>query len=329
MWKNVENVVHPTLKGLGEILKSVAVESREPNTVKSYNAAFKRWKKWAKNFPEIEDFPASPTYVALYLTSIMQNANSPAPVTVAFYGIAWAHRLAGVEDPTQHSLPRTALEAAKRRLGRETVKKEPVTPEMLCAMIETSADNLKGLRVCTMCVLAYVGFLRFDELSAITRSDIHFYQAYFELFIGSAKNDVYRSGNRIVIARTGSSTCPYNLLQKYLLMADIRDNSTEYIFRALTFFKAENKYKLRSDNKKLSYTTTREVVQQRLQELGLDKQKFGLHSLRAGGATRAARAGVPDRLFKRHGRWRSEKAKDAYVDDDLDTKLKVSLSLGL
>ncbi|KAL5497418.1 hypothetical protein EMCRGX_G013885 [Ephydatia muelleri] len=42
-----------------------------------------------------------------------------------------------------------------------------------------------------------------------------------------------------------------------------------------------------------------------------------MHSLRAGGATAAANAGVPDRLFKRHGRWKSESAKDGYVKDSV------------
>ena len=40
---------------------------------------------------------------------------------------------------------------------------------------------------------------------------------------------------------------------------------------------------------------------------------MSLHSLRAGGATSAANVGIPDRLFKRHGRWASENAKDGYV----------------
>ena len=35
--------------------------------------------------------------------------------------------------------------------------------------------------------------------------------------------------------------------------------------------------------------------------LSMDPKLFGMHSLRAGGATAAANAGVPDRLFKRHG----------------------------
>jgi hypothetical protein len=44
---------------------------------------------------------------------------------------------------------------------------------------------------------------------------------------------------------------------------------------------------------------------------------FGLHSLRSGGASQAANNNVTDRLFKAHGRWRSENANDGYVKDTL------------
>ena len=63
--------------------------------------------------------------------------------------------------------------------------------------------------------------------------------------------------------------------------------------------------------------------------VGEDRSKYGVHSLRRGGATQAAIAGVDDRLFKKHGRWLSEKAKDIYVDETLEQKLSVSRSLGI
>ena len=56
---------------------------------------------------------------------------------------------------------------------------------------------------------------------------------------------------------------------------------------------------------------------------------IGLHSLRAGGATAAANVGVPDRRFKRQGRWSSESAKDGYIEDNLNSLLSVSKSLGI
>ena len=60
-----------------------------------------------------------------------------------------------------------------------------------------------------------------------------------------------------------------------------------------------------------------------------DVSKFGVHSLRAGGATAAAQAGVLDRLFKRHGRWKGVNVKDGYVKDSIDDLLSVSKSLAL
>ena len=81
--------------------------------------------------------------------------------------------------------------------------------------------------------------------------------------------------------------------------------------------------------KPLSYTRVREIILSALESIGLDKSKFGLHSLRSGGATAAASAGIHDRLFKKHGRWASDKAKDGYVRENIKEKLTVSKSLGI
>ena len=44
---------------------------------------------------------------------------------------------------------------------------------------------------------------------------------------------------------------------------------------------------------------------------------------------RAANFGVPDRLFKKHGRWRLETAKDGYIKNCMKDRLSVSVNLGL
>jgi hypothetical protein len=51
--------------------------------------------------------------------------------------------------------------------------------------------------------------------------------------------------------------------------------------------------------------------------IGLEKSRYCLHSLRSGGATAAASAGVDERLFKNHGRWKSDSAKDGYVKESI------------
>ena len=79
----------------------------------------------------------------------------------------------------------------------------------------------------------------------------------------------------------------------------------------------------------LSYTSMRELLLSKLAQLGYDPALFGMHRLHAGGSTAAANADVEDRLFKRHGRWKSESAKDGYVKDSVKRRLGVSKRLGI
>ena len=66
-----------------------------------------------------------------------------------------------------------------------------------------------------------------------------------------------------------------------------------------------------------------------LANIGLDPKKFGLHSLRSGGASAAANLGETTDYFKKHGRWKPDKVKDSYVHEDIESKLSVSRNLGL
>ena len=66
-----------------------------------------------------------------------------------------------------------------------------------------------------------------------------------------------------------------------------------------------------------------------LQSIVPDPSVYGTHSFQSGGASRAANSGVNDRVFQRHGRWKSVAAKDGYVKDDMSSRLAVSKSLGL
>jgi hypothetical protein len=68
----------------------------------------------------------------------------------------------------------------------------------------------------------------------------------------------------------------------------------------------------------VSCSRDREILFNMLQSIGLNKQPFGFHSLRSDGDATAANTGIPDHLFKRHGRWKNDRAKSCYVQDDID-----------
>ena len=146
------------------------------------------------------------------------------------------------------------------------------------------------------------------------------------LFIEKSKTDIYRDGSWLIIARTATNLCPVKNLELYFSYGNL-EYSENYLFRNIT--KCSGSYRFRNDNKPLSYTRMGEIFIEAFSPFVNNIKEYGLHSLRAGGASAAANAGVPDRLFKRHGRWKSETAKDGYVKDNFDERLFVSQNLGL
>jgi len=56
---------------------------------------------------------------------------------------------------------------------------------------------------------------------------------------------------------------------------------------------------------------------------------FSTQLLRVWGDTAAANAGVEDRLFQRHVRWKTVSAKNGYVEDKLTSRFSVSRMLGI
>ena len=107
-------------------------------------------------------------------------------------------------------------------------------------------------------------------------------------------------GNRIVISKGQSVACPYNL------------------FRCSLIYK----------NKPLSYTRARVCIISRLKEV-IFSSNIDLHCLRSGGAAVAANSNGNERCWKRHGRWKSDSAKDCYIADSLEHRLDVTKLLGL
>ena len=181
----------------------------------------------------------------------------------------------------------------------------------------------------TIVSLSFCGFMHYSKASNIRRSDIDFQPSYMTIFIEKSKTDIYRNGNWIYIARGNSELCPVATLQRYLNTAKINENSKKVIFRLITSHKNHQHQTLRKTNVPVSYARARELFLDVVTAVGMEREDFSLHSLRSGGASASANAGVNNRLFKSHGRWHSESAKDGYVENNIEALLTVSGMLGL
>lgn len=315
------------LMGLTESMASRLVQSRSDGTISNYYTTFKRWE----NFISAEGgraIPAEPIHVALYLTHLIDEGKSPSVIQGAMYSIKWAHKLRGLPDPTANEFVINLIAAAKRQNYKKVSKKDILSNDQIIALCDMYKDtcDILILRDLAFIVLCFSGFFRFDEARSIKCNDISFHEDFMSIHVTKSKTDQFRKGDDVVISKGQTNACPMSIVMRYMVCAGIDSKSDHFLFKPAYGYKG-NKYLIHK-NKPMSYTRTRETVVARLKEVGKGSN-IGLHSLRASGATAAARANVADRVWKRHGRWKGERAKDGYVEDSLEERLSVSQALQL
>ena len=147
---------------LTDSLQSTVLSSKAISTTMVYHRAFRKWKDFAASKLHSCACPASPCHVALYLQHLIDESHSPCVVDSAFYGIKWAHTMAGIPSPTDNPVVEAVRCASKRILGTRVVnRKEPISSSVIHDLIGLAdLQNPVHLRNVTMCVLSFAGFFR-------------------------------------------------------------------------------------------------------------------------------------------------------------------------
>ena len=142
---------------------------------------------------QLTSLSRNPFYVAVYLQCIMQQAQSPVPVSTTVYSIDWAHSLAGLSKMPEHPLVSSMFSASKRILGKPKTRKEPITPEMLQDLVTKFKDDssLYGLRTVALCLIGFTGFFRFSGLCGIRACDVKLFPSYISIFLETSKTVSY------------------------------------------------------------------------------------------------------------------------------------------
>ena len=83
------------------------------------------------------------------------------------------------------------------------------------------------------------------------------------------------------------------MLEEYIRSGGIELSSQLYLFHPI----ASSKF---WQSGYLTYSQLRELLKNKLEELGYPSTEFGVHSLRTGEATVAAERCISDRLFNKH-----------------------------
>jgi len=276
-----------------------------------YLGGFRWWKSCALAH-NLRVFPSNELHVALYLQHLGETKNSKAAIEEAVNSLAWAHSLSGLPSPTEALFVQVVL----RDLSLDQLKRKSHS-QWKCWR-QSLPMQLRQLH--WLIYALFIGFLWYNKVSNIRPCEVKFDADHITISIPRRKSDQLCQGDQVVIAMLKSVTCLVTMLERYMCVAKIPAESKLFLFRP----NVGGQTPRHRDSSKLSHSRLTELLREKLTLLGYPAVEFSLHSLRAGGATAAADAGVPDHIFKRHGRWKSEIAKDS-----LEKRLSVSKGLGL
>ena len=115
---------------------------------------------------------------------------SVATLNTAVAGMAWKHKLAGLESPTQNITVTTCVDGLRRVLSKPVNKTSPILVEHLDRIVlQMDATSISDLRIVSLILLAFSGFMRFSEVVNIRMQDIDLFSTHLVLNIRSSKTE--------------------------------------------------------------------------------------------------------------------------------------------
>lgn len=286
------------------------------NTRRAYAHHLHRYQTWCHE-QDRTPYPASPQTLASWASHLRDENKSPATVQVSLSAVRSEHTRRGHAVNTEAA--RLALRDHKRTWaenGGRTRQAAAITPNQLRAMIEQApAATLAGIRDRALLTLGFAGMFRRSELSRLNVSDVHLTDEGLEVFLSMSKTDQDAAGTLVLIPYgTRRDTCPVRSTLEW--MNALRDLGLE----AGALFRGVDRHDRvsgtpgvsGSPSARLSPTSVNGVIQRLAERAGVEGVSG--HSLRAGPATTADRAGVSRSDIARQGRWDPQStAMDRYI----------------
>ncbi len=202
-------------------------------------------------------------------------------------------------------LVRATMRGIRRVHGAAQRQARPLLREDLFVVLRAMGDRLKDLRDRALLLIGFAGGLRRSELAAVDLKDIERVREGIILTIRRSKTDQDGVGRRIGIPFGRTIHCPVRALEDWLNAAWIEDGP---VFRPVDRHG-------RVSIGRLSGEAVSLIVRERMAAAGFDPAGYSGHSLRAGFATSATRAGVSTFKIRQQTGHASDAMLSRYVRD--------------
>ncbi len=295
-----ETVPALDLAALAHHAAGLAENARAANTRRAYKSDWRHFSEWA-DVKGLDRLPAAPAVIGMYLAA-HEAVLSVATLTRRISSIAVAHRMAGYSFDSRHPAIADVMRGIRRARGSAPRAAEALTVARLRQVLEEFGDRLADHRDRALMLVGTAAALRRSELVALDVADVAVLPEGLRITIRRSKTDQEGEGAVLAIGRTRRATCPAAAYERWLAEAGIREGAA---------FRAVDRHNRLGG--RLSGNAIALIVQRRVAAAGLDPGGYSGHSMRAGFATSAARAGVGEIAIARQTRHASLSVLRRYV----------------
>jgi integrase len=260
--------------------------SRAENTTRVYRTGWAQFTAWCDEHGVIA-LPAGPETVACYVADLAKAAR-PATIDLRLAAISAAHRAAGHDSPTKEEAVRLVRRGVRRTLGTAQRQVHPVTVPDLRTMLQGLGTDPAECRDRALLLLGFAGALRRSELVGLDVADLTEGADGLTVHLRRSKTDQEGAGRTVGIPYgSKQATCPVRAWQAWLEVSGIIEGPA--------FCPVDRHGHIGTT--RLSAQAVALVLKRHAARAGLDPSEVAGHSLRAGLATSAAAAGVPERVI--------------------------------
>lgn len=277
-------------------------KSKADNTVTAYQRHVVKYETWCLengHLPYRDDRDG--TTLAEWVNALADAGAGKATMKQAIAAVRTAHTMRGLPKPDIEQATEVRDGYFRESTHKRVQRALPLTVHALRAMVKcTENTGAQGLRDRLLLSLGFSILARRSELCALQIGDVAEHEEGLVVYIAKSKTDQLGEGAEVaVLAKNHAPTDPVRLLQAWVALLAERGITEGPLLRSVD----------RWGN--IAGGLTGEGVNRivkRLAEAAClpNPDGYSGHSMRAGGATEAHRAGAPLQAIADLGRWRSD-----------------------
>ena len=268
------------------------------NTRRAYRSDLDHFAAWGGALP------AEPALVASYLAAHAEIL-SVATLVRRIATISKAHEARGLPNPCLFEIVRATLRGIKCTRGIAQREAKPLLREDLFRVLDAMGEGIKDARDRALLLIGFAGGFRRSEIVGLDCADIERVRQGLIVTLGRSKTDQEGAGRKVGMPFGRTRYCPVLALDGWLAISGIE---------AGPIFRPVDRHE-RVDRERLSAEAVSLVVKERVAAASIDPTGFSGHSLRAGFATSATRAGVSTFKIRQQTGHASDTMLARYVRD--------------